>query len=553
MIRGWRKVLLLLAAAGLAAGCAAKSDKYKIKDQAPAPYITPERSAADIVKYGEGACALPGPFEGAAIDYLQVLAGPAGRLSGSQGYRCAAAFVRDTLKSFGYQVDEVPYTFPYYDFDLGKVKVTRARDNKDFPAFPMHYSAPAKGTLTGKLIRPRPGSLEGSFIYVKPSMFASPDLKPKYVEWKKRGALGVIREASMRPEGAKGNRHPARAHATSWRYAPLPGFVVEDAAELIGETITVTGEARIVQGTGYDIVARSKEPASSYVLITAHLDCWFTGALDDGSGAAALLEIARLMKDDNRGVIFLFVDSEEIWLIGSGAYVQKFGTGNISAVIELDMVSSLNNFGRDKTPENAGIMPRAITYTTGLKPYAKNSLGGLAGRKLFVPPWLNLLVNHGGFRTDYEWFFYEGVPGVLIYTPSKYYHQELDTLDWIPPDDLQDVAVRVADLTRTLRDQGDLPRAKTIAFNFEARMGDGDSVELSVTLAQGQRTKPSKVVVNSYFEQGFEDKVELKKADDGVWRGEYQPPWPGDWEFLAAASRGRTAGKRWVTLKAPKK
>jgi hypothetical protein len=83
-------------------------------------------------------------------------------------------------------------------------------------------------------------------------------------------------------------------------------------------------------------------------------------------------------------------------------------------------------------------------------------------------------------------------------------------------------------------------------------MGDGDSVELSVTLAQAQ-TKPSKVVVNAFFEQGFEDKVELKCGDDGVWRGAYKPPWPGEWEFLAAASRGRTTGKRWAVMTMPEK
>jgi len=145
------------------------------------------------------------------------------------------------------------------------------------------------------------------------------------------------------------------------------------------------------------------------------------------------------------------------------------------------------------------------------------------------------------------------VPGVLIWTPSKYYHQEGDTPEWIPPADLQDVAVRVADLARTLRDRPNLPRTSTIAFDFDARMGHGDSVELSVTLAPEQKTTPKKVVVSALFEQGFEDKVELKRGDDGIWRGAYKPPWPGDWEFLAAAVRGRTVGKRWATLTVPQK
>jgi hypothetical protein len=537
----------------LSVGCSSKKDdKYKVSEQTPANYITADRSEDDVVRHHESACQTPDPFEGAAYEYLEVLVNTGGRRSGTQGYRCAAAFARDQLSSLGYEAAELEYTFPYYDFDPDSIKVTRLSDGEKFPACTMHYSLPVNGARQGKVCRARPGSLTGCFVLID-TYKGRTDIKKKYGDWKERGAVGVIREADMRPLGAKGLRHSARAHTTSWYYAPLPGFVVEDARKLLGETVEVKSETRIAQGTGYSVVAKGPSKNGRYVMVTAHLDCWFIGALDDGSGSAVLLEAARLMKDDPEGLIFLLADTEEIGLIGSAAYVQAMGTDHIDAVIELDMVSSLNNFGKNKTPETAGMMPRFITYTKGTKPVAKEMLEPLDGRKFYLPVSATRRLM-GGLRTDMEWFHAAGVPGIFIYTPSKFYHTEKDTIEWVPAEDLAEVAVQVAGMARELREKADgFPAPKNIVpFEFTAAMSDGDSVTFEVTVAEDAGPpgiKRPKVAVHAFFEQGYEEKVKLDKGDDGVWRGEFRPARPGRWQFLAVYSRGKNFGKRWAELK----
>lgn len=546
----WSGALAVVIA--LALGCAAREDQsYKISELPPANYLTCQRGPADVVRHDESECNLPPPFEGSAIQYLQAITGQGSRRTGTREYRCAAAWVRNQLAFFGYRTEEVTYTFPYYDFDLDQVKVIRVKDGKNFPAFPLHYSLPLNGTITGQLCRPRK-NLSGCFVYVSAGLLERGDQKANYAKWKKAGALGMVWEASMRPLATKGLRHSASAHTLSWRYAVLPGVVVERAHELVGETITVSDNARLVQGTGYSVVAQSPAAADRYVLVTGHLDSWFQGALDDGSGVAALLEIANIMKHDPSGVIFLAADSEEIGLVGSAAYVQKYGLDNISAVLELDMASSKNNYGR-KTPETAGIMPRFFTVSKGLQPEVKKFYRDLGGRKFYVSVPLTRSLT-GMLGTDYEWFYAGGVPGLFIYTPSRYYHTERDTIEWIPGDDLQKVAEDSAQLVRWLRDQARLaPPPEIIPFSF-ATTQKGATVEFAIKLTEQKKSGPSasppKVLVRVYFEHGFEDKVDLKKGEDGVWRGEYGLPWPGSWEFLGIVSQGKRFGKRWTTVEA---
>ncbi len=85
------------------------------------------------------------------------------------------------------------------------------------------------------------------------------------------------------------------------------------------------------------------------ILITAHYDSISNGdiapgAIDNGSGVAVILEIARLLTqvERRRTIRFIFFDGEELGLYGSRAYVaqHKAELNEIKAVINLDCVTS---------------------------------------------------------------------------------------------------------------------------------------------------------------------------------------------------------------------
>jgi Zn-dependent M28 family amino/carboxypeptidase len=77
-----------------------------------------------------------------------------------------------------------------------------------------------------------------------------------------------------------------------------------------------------------NVVSRiaGREPGRA-VLLSAHYDSVpaAPGAADDGSGVAAILEIARILKRAPRAVrvVLLFGDGEELGLLGSELFVQN--------------------------------------------------------------------------------------------------------------------------------------------------------------------------------------------------------------------------------------
>ncbi len=90
---------------------------------------------------------------------------------------------------------------------------------------------------------------------------------------------------------------------------------------------------------------------NEYVVVSAHLDHLgfgepvngdriYNGAMDDASGDASLIEIARAMRDSgtkpNRSILFLSVTGEEKGLLGS-QYFAGHPTMSVTIVADINM------------------------------------------------------------------------------------------------------------------------------------------------------------------------------------------------------------------------
>ena len=216
---------------------------------------------------------------------------------------------------------------------------------------------------------------------------------------KKAGAIGMAtippRPAGAAPEAAPAGGGPAAQ-------APQPTIVLSDealrdnAGQVVSMTITRSGAEKVLADSGYtladiDALVSEKKPlprfplpgtlrvetalkreaiASSnvagiyegsdprlkneYVVMTAHLDHVgigravngdniYNGAMDDASGVASMIEIARLLKVANakpkRSIVFVAVTAEERGLLGS-KYFAAHPTVPFEAIvanINLDM------------------------------------------------------------------------------------------------------------------------------------------------------------------------------------------------------------------------
>jgi hypothetical protein len=200
------------------------------------------------------------------------------------------------------------------------------------------------------------------------------------------------------------------------------------------QNITVNG------GASRNVIAEKKGDAAGarkVVLVTAHLDSInlkggptanAPGADDNGSGSAGLLEIARVLRDhrSKHDLRFILFGGEEEGLFGSKHYVAKLSASErarIQAVVNMDMIASLNTSTRSVLLEGATLSQRVID---GLKEAAATYT------HLTVETSLN------PFASDHVPFIDAGIPAVLTIegadNTNSRVHSSKDTIEHLKPD-----------------------------------------------------------------------------------------------------------------------
>ena len=181
-----------------------------------------------------------------------------------------------------------------------------------------------------------------------------------------------------------------------------------------------------------------RELPDEVLIIGAHLDSWQpgTGAQDNGTGAASVLEAARAIKALNRPprrtIRFVLFGGEEEGLLGSHAYVRQHMTdlSKIDAVLITDTGSEPAKgwylMGReDERPSLASLKP----LLAGLGADGITSDTGVI------------------FQTDHAVFDVLGVPSLVLWTGmTKYgalHHKASDTFDSVVQKDLTQSAAVV--------------------------------------------------------------------------------------------------------------
>jgi len=188
---------------------------------------------------------------------------------------------------------------------------------------------------------------------------------------------------------------------------------------------------------------RGSEKPEEIVLIGAHLDSWdlATGAIDDGSGVAMVMETMRLLKEMNlrprrtiRAVLFM---NEENGLRGGQQYAKDHGKEKHVAAIETDA---------------GGAAPTG--FTTTLK---GDALAALEARtKPLAAVSSNRFEVAEETGADTGPLTAMGVPGFgLVPEPLHYFdyhHTNADTLDKVDPKELAQDTAAIAALAWILAD-----------------------------------------------------------------------------------------------------
>lgn len=189
---------------------------------------------------------------------------------------------------------------------------------------------------------------------------------------------------------------------------------------------------------------------NEYIVLSSHYDhletdgkTVYPGADDDGSGTAAVLEIARAFgagERPKRSVVVLFNTGEELGLYGSAYFVDHppVPLSQIVANFNIDMIGR-SRAPNDTNPENARLADRDTVYLIGpdkhsseLNQISEQTNTDVTGFKLDYTYNNENDPSRLFYRSDHWNFARKGIP-VIFYFNGLHadYHKSTDTIDKI--------------------------------------------------------------------------------------------------------------------------
>ena len=291
---------------------------------------------------------------GHAFDYLRDLTDTYGaRLTGSPAYALAAAWAAESFKRAG--VDSVRFeevTIPHgWERRDASARLVAPLD-RALHVLPSPWSEPTppegvRGEVyvltdfSTEAIRARSSALRGKIVLASRDVYSTkgkyswPRIVAAPAELKKAGALAILMYSDLEGQAMRVSSGGTLSRIDS----PIPRALIgqEDALLLrrlsekgpvtitYANTSPVTGPVKVPE-----VIAeiRGREKPDEWVLVGAHLDSWdlATGAQDNGSGSAEVLEAARAIRalgvPSRRSIRFALFCGEEQGLYGSESYVR---------------------------------------------------------------------------------------------------------------------------------------------------------------------------------------------------------------------------------------
>jgi len=326
-------------------------------------------------------------------DRLQAIADANGdnRASGLPGYDASAAYVANKMRGAGYNVTVQPFDFPYFEefgsaFQQTAPTPTTYVDGEDYDL--MDFSGagdvtapvvnvdlnltPPRASTSGCEPADFPASVAGKIALVQRGTCT---FGTKVANAEAAGAVGaVVMNQGNGDPVANADRYvlfagtlggPVGIPAVSVSY-----FQGEEFANTAGLVLRIQADTISTIRSTSNVFAQSRSGRTDNVVMAgAHLDSEpdTTGINDNGSGSAALLEVAIKMGKlrTPNAVRFAWWGAEEAGLQGSTFYVNSLSAAeraDIALYLNFDMIASPNYTfgvydGDDSAQEGSGPGP----------------------------------------------------------------------------------------------------------------------------------------------------------------------------------------------------
>jgi Zn-dependent M28 family amino/carboxypeptidase len=287
------------------------------------------------------------------------------RASGTPGYEASVDYVAEQARSWGYDVTVQEFDFPTFEplGDPTMDNITTGESyvpGEDVLAFTYSGSGDVTATAEGVDLQLPPPDEPGVTSGCEPEDFA--DFTAGNIALIQRGACNFsVKAINAEAAGASAvvifnEGQPGRTDAVAGTLGdpvvdiPVLGTSFDIGSSLDGDEVHLTFEALIEIQPTWNVLAESRHGRDDNVVTAgAHLDSVLDGPgiNDNGSGSAALLDVAEAMRKvrpENK-VRFAWWGAEEFGLRGSDHYVSDLSDeerDDIGLYLNFDMVASPN-------------------------------------------------------------------------------------------------------------------------------------------------------------------------------------------------------------------
>ncbi|MBT8250207.1 MAG: M20/M25/M40 family metallo-hydrolase [Acidimicrobiia bacterium] len=392
------------------------------------------------------------------------------RTSGTPGYDASVAYVADRMEAAGYDVTVQPFDFTTFIItgpstleQVAPGSVTYVEET-DYTLMSQTDAGDATGSVTGvDLALGDPGTSTSGCEAADFAGFPAGDIALmqrgacafglKADNAAAAGAVGaIIFNQGNTPEREgliNGTLGADYAGGIPVVFATFPRGV--EWAATSGLEMRIAADVFRGEATTFNVIAETpKGDPDNVIMVGAHLDSvnQGPGIQDNGSGSAAILEVAEQMakvKPVNK-VRFAWWGAEESGLIGSEHYVAELSEEELDQIalyLNFDMIGSPNYFfgiydGDDSDAVGAGPGPEGSAQIEKTFEAYFNMVGepfqgtDFSGRSDYGPfievgiPAGGLFTGAEGIKTPEEVLLYGGTAGIQ-YDPC--YHLACDTFD----------------------------------------------------------------------------------------------------------------------------
>ena len=266
------------------------------------------------------------------------------RVAGGPGYAASVRYVRDQLAAAGYRpkVSTFPFTSYRERREVAR-QLTPVGRTIRVEAIDYSPSTPTGG-LRGRVAPAGNGCEPGDFAGTRGRIaIASRGVCFVFEKAQNAAAAGATALLVFNPEPGPIDATLGDPNASSIPVAAVEAPIARSLLRADAATVSLEIATEKRRTTSQNVIAGTRTQGR-VLLVGAHLDSVLAGAgiNDNGTGVAAVLELARVVRARAPGlaVRFAFWSGEEFGLIGSRAYASGVDTAQLAGYLNFDMLGT---------------------------------------------------------------------------------------------------------------------------------------------------------------------------------------------------------------------